>query len=342
MIARNVIKIGDCLESLRRMGDQSVHCVVTSPPYYGLRDYGHDGQIGLEQTPEAYIDRLCGVFDEVWRVLRDDGTLWLNIGDSYSSGQIGRNDSVQQQQINGRAVTSKITSSKSVNRAEGIGPKNLLMIPARVALEMQSRGWYLRSEIIWHKPNPMPESVTDRPTKSHEMVYLLSKQPRYWYDADAVREVSTNEARVITLGDKSFARGQQNGRGDAYYHGNAKNDAYVVPQYRNLRDVWTISTQPYSGAHFAVMPPELARKAIKAGCPAGGVVLDPFGGAGTTAVVAIEEGRDYVLCELNARYAGLALERIKDTRRIMQNADPFQTKVYADGTKQLSMFSEVI
>lgn len=326
---RNVIRIGDCLESLRRMESQSVHCVVTSPPYYGLRDYGHEGQIGLEETPDAYIERLCSVFDEVWRVLRDDGTCWLNIGDSYAN--VGVKDG-------GRGMPGRsgdyARSGAVLNPPKKIPvwakPKDLLMIPARVAIALQARGWYLRSEIIWHKPNPMPESVTDRPTKSHEMVYLLTKQARYWYDADAVKEPvqnDDNKIRPFRNGDRST---QRNDNGNLYYGAES----------RNLRDVWTISTQPYSGAHFAVMPPELARKAIKAGCPAGGVVLDPFGGAGTTAIVAIEEGRDYLLCELNAKYAGLALERIKETRIRLQNADPMKPTIYADGSKQLSMFSE--
>ena len=333
---RNVILLGDCLQSLQRMEAQSVHCVVTSPPYYGLRDYGVDGQIGLEETPDAYIERLCSVFDEVWRVLRDDGTLWLNIGDSYAGASSGDTKSGFNARYFGKEYASdkqSATFSAPIKRNDNLPSKNLLMIPARVALALQARGWYLRSEIIWHKPNPMPESVTDRPTKSHEMVYLLSKQARYWYDADAVRE-PVADSTVIRL---SQDIANQEGSYRAYGK-NINMKAVGNTEYRNLRDVWTISTQPYSGAHFAVMPPELARKAIKAGCPAGGVVLDPFGGAGTTAIVAIEEGRNYLLCELNTRYAGLALERIKETRRRLQNADPMQHTVYSDGTKQLSMF----
>jgi DNA modification methylase len=315
------------------MSSQSVHCVVTSPPYYGLRDYGVDGQIGLEQTPEAYIERLCSVFDEVYRVLRDDGTLWLNIGDSYAGASSGDTKSGFNARYFGKEYASdkqSATFSLPIKRNDSLPSKNLMMIPARVALALQARGWYLRSEIIWHKPNPMPESVADRPTKSHEMVYLLSKQPRYWYDADAVKEpANEDDKRVRTFrnGDRSTMR-------------NDNGAIYVGVDQRNLRDVWTISTQPYSGAHFAVMPPELARKAIKAGCPVGGVVLDPFEGAGTTAIVAIEEGRDYLLCELNPQYAGLALERIKSMRIEIQNRDPFQSRILSDGSKQLSMFAE--
>ena len=265
------VLVGDVSESLRDLPAQSVRCVVTSPPYFGLRDYGHEGQIGLEDTPEAFVERLVDVFREVRRVMTDDGTLWLNMGDSYGKG------------------------------------KNLVGIPWRLAFALQDDGWCLRQDIIWHKPNPMPESVKDRCTKAHEYVFLLSKSPRYYFDADAIKEPATGRAP----GNKSHK-----GR-DAYFGGGVESHRTKgglmnvgAVKTRNKRDVWTIATRPYKGAHFAVFPEALVEPCVLAGSAPGDVVLDPFAGSGTTGVVALRHGRAFVGCEINPDYAALARERI--------------------------------
>lgn len=260
-----MILIGDCVESMRGLPDQSVHTCVTSPPYFGLRDYGHDGQIGLEPTPDEFVAKLVGVFREVRRVLRDDGTLWVNLGDSYGS------------------------------------KKRLLGIPWRVAFALQADGWYLRQDIIWHKPNPMPESVTDRCTKAHEYIFLLSKSERYFFNSEAIKEAATAAGRIPRGNKKVDAK-----RNDA-----GRDMSVPVANTRNRRSVWTIATRPYSGAHFATFPPSLIEPCVKAGCPEGGTVLDPFGGSGTTGVVAQTWGRKFILCELNPEYAEMAKNRIQ-------------------------------
>ena len=262
-----MIHTGDSLAVLQTLPAASVQCCVTSPPYWGLRDYGHDGQIGLEETPEQYVARLVAVFAEVRRVLADDGVLWLNLGDSYGSG------------------------------------KQLVGIPWRVAFALQADGWYLRSDTIWHKPNPMPESVRDRPTKAHEYVFLLSKSARYFYDQDAVKERSSEGSHG---GGRSHPSRYQaaSGRND----GNSAMG--ILTETRNARSVWTIATQPYSGAHFAVMPPALADRCIKSGSRVGDTVLDPFSGAGTTGMVARRLRRQYVGIELNPEFADMARQRI--------------------------------
>ncbi len=285
---------------MRAMPSQSIHCCVTSPPYYGLRDYGVDGQIGLEETPEAYIARLVEVFREVRRVLKDDGTLWVNIGDSYAGNANSGGSNANE---GGPAV--RIAGLKP-KRGEGVKQKDLLGIPWMLAFALRADGWYLRSEIIWHKPNPMPESVKDRPTKAHEQIFLLSKSPKYFYDADAVREPAQNRPFDPTL--KAIKR-----------HGTAwLNNAYAPgasgfgnhPNGRNRRSVWTVAPKPYKEAHFATFPPDLIKPCILAGCPEGGTVLDPFGGSGTTAQVAIENRRNAVLIELNIDYVELAQKRL--------------------------------
>lgn len=281
------ILVGDCVASMRTLDAGSVHCAVTSPPYWGLRDYGHEGQIGLERTPDAYVARMVEVFREVRRVLRDDGTLWLNLGDT-------------------------------------IVAKQLQGIPWRVAFALQADGWYLRSEIIWHKPNPMPESVRDRPTKAHEQVFLLAKSERYYYDADAVREplgkVSLRRIEMASSGaPRAVGRCKRaptrrdaesgisaSGPGTAAAIGAALNASG-----RNRRSVWSIATRSYRGAHFAVFPPKLAEPCILAGCPVGGTVLDPFAGSGTTAEVSLRLGRKAVALELNPEYARLIEERTR-------------------------------
>ena len=287
---------GDCRETLRTLPDGSVHCCVTSPPYFGLRDYGHAGQIGLEPTPAEYVAQMVEVFREVRRVLRDDGTLWLNLGDSYNAhpGQRKTTDSVGDKQASNAG--SNTAPSRHV---DGLKPKDLIGIPWRVAFALQADGWYLRQDIIWAKPNPMPESVRDRCTKAHEYVFLMSKSERYFYDIEAMQETAAGPAKVC--GKKNDAS-----RKDSDTTGTVRGDG----ESRNRRSVWTIATQPFSEAHFATMAPELAETCIKAGCPVGGTVLDPFGGAGTTGLVADRMQRDAVLCELNPEYIEIASRRI--------------------------------
>lgn len=321
----------DALSFLSQMETGSVNCIVTSPPYFGLRQYLPDGhpdmqvQIGLEDTPQAFVDRLVDVFREAKRVLRDDGTLWLNLGDSYNSGA---------QFNNGRSSTVLATQGKIYRESvddrkwpghrsliPGLKSKDLIGIPWRVAFALQADGWYLRSDCIWHKPNPMPESVTDRPTKAHEYLFLLAKSERYFYDADAIKEQAVNEGEIVVLGEKSFSKGQARGAG-VEPTGNGKADVYIVPPGRNRRTVWTVTTQPYSEAHFATFPPALIEPCILAGCPKGGLVLDPFMGAGTTALVAKQRGRHYIGCDLNPAYVEMATLRVEGSGIDRLNAKP--------------------
>ena len=292
---------------LCQMPPSCIHTCVTSPPYFGLRDYGVDGQIGLEETPDAYVNKLVGVFREVRRVLRDDGTLWLNLGDSYSGSGKGVWDAPEE-----RKIAVKETYRPSVNPVKvqtGLKPKDLIGIPWRVAFALQADGWYLRQDIIWHKPNPMPESVRDRCTKAHEYIFLLSKGPRYYFDAEAIKEPAINAGSRVSLGEKSFSKRQANGAG-VKPSGNGNAAHYDVPEFKNKRSVWTVTTKPYKGAHFATFPPDLIEPCVLAGCPVGGVVLDPFGGAGTTGLVAVKHGRKAILLELNPEYVKMASDRI--------------------------------
>jgi site-specific DNA-methyltransferase (adenine-specific) len=301
------VMVGDCLAALSSMPDRSVNCCVTSPPYYGLRDYGVDGQIGLEDSPDAYVSRLVEVFREVRRVLTDDGTLWLNIGDSYNAhpGQRKTTDKAGKKQQSLRG--SQSAPSRSV---DGLKPKDLIGIPWLLAFALRADGWYLRQDIIWNKPNPMPESVTDRCTKAHEYIFLLSKSERYFFDNEAIKELATQAGKRISLGRKSFSKRQSAGAA-VMPSGNALSAYYDVPETRNRRSVWTVTPKPYKGAHFAVYPPELIEPCVIAGCPEGGTILDPFGGSGTTGGVALKHGRNAVLCELNGDYAALMPARIE-------------------------------
>jgi DNA modification methylase len=258
---------GDCIEGMRTLPDASVHCCVTSPPYWGLRDYGHDGQIGLESTPEAYVARMVEVFREVRRVLRDDGTCWVNLGDSYAHNtekHPPQNGKDPKMATCNRARASESTGIRKAD-ATGLPAKNLVGIPWRVAFALQADGWWLRQDIIWHKPNPMPESVTDRCTKAHEYVFLMAKSERYFYDAEAVKEaaktkwLSRGGSLLNETGWHESARGHDTTR--------RVDRSSCDESGRNRRSVWTISTKPYSGAHFAVMPPDLVEPCIKAGCP---------------------------------------------------------------------------
>lgn len=288
---------GDCRDILRKMPDSSVHCCVTSPPYWCLRDYGFDGQIGLEETPEQYVAEMVGVFREVRRVLRDDGTLWLNLGDSYATtGGAGTQGSTGQRAD--RRYTAETGRWKQT--PAGLKPKDLIGIPWRVALALQADGWYLRSDIIWSKPNPMPESVRDRPTRAHEYVFLMSKSERYFYDHEVIREASTSDHNS----GNGYARPGRISRGG---RGQAKE--WNRTPYRNARTVWKIAPQPFPEAHFATFPEELVRKCVLAGCPQGGVVLDPFGGSGTTGLVATRMQRRAILVEMSQEYCKLAQDR---------------------------------
>jgi DNA modification methylase len=307
---------GDCIEGLRTLPDASVHCCVTSPPYWGLRDYGHDGQIGLESTPDAYVARMVEVFREVRRVLREDGTAWVNLGDSYATGAGSyRNPGSDVSPIahGGKQAYTKDYARSQPNRMPipGLKPKDLVGIPWRVAFALQADGWWLRQDIIWAKPNPMPESVRDRCTKAHEYVFLLTKSERYYYDAEAVSEAAATAGQA-GLGFYPM-RAAAMGRKPSGNEAKDPSDG-IRPSTRNRRSVWTVTTKPYSGAHFAVMPPDLVEPCIKAGCPEGGTVLDPFAGSGTTLAVAAELGRSGIGCELNPEYIRLAERRIKDAR----------------------------
>lgn len=312
---------GDCLASLCTLPDQSVHTCVTSPPYFGLRDYGVAGQIGLEDTPDAFVSRLVEVFREVRRVLRDDGTLWLNLGDSYAgagpSGASYQSKSTiarQVKQTEGNFRISKTLAQRGLTYAEkkpvpppGLKSKDLIGIPWRVAFALQADGWYLRQDIIWHKPNPMPESVRDRCTKAHEYVFLLSKGPRYYFDAEAIKEPAVTfgrQAPAVSSGPKHAAI-------DRSLIGAPRNGYSYDRETRNRRSVWTVATKPFKGAHFATFPPDLIEPCVLAGCPVGGTVLDPFGGSGTTAGVAIKHGRKAILCELNPEYAAMIPARVR-------------------------------
>ena len=291
----NEIIQGDALTVLATLPDASVQCVVTSPPYYGLRDYGVEGQIGLEETPGAYVQKLVQVFREVRRVLREDGLLWLNLGDSYANDAKwgGSTGGKHAQGLHGNSETRD-------RRTTGLAPKNLMMIPARVAIALQDNGWILRSDIIWSKNNAMPESVKNRPTKSHEHMFMLAKSEKYYYDAEAIAEPTEYGAR-----GRSFMRGKTAERNSRQ----GKSD-YTFNPTRNRRDVWSIATQPLKESHFACMPPRLAELCILAGSRPGDVVLDPFSGAGTTALVANNLGRKYIGIELNPEYVEMSQRRL--------------------------------
>lgn len=332
------IRIGDCLQLLRELPDQSVHCCVTSPPYFGLRDYGVEGQIGLEETPAEFINKLVEVFREVRRVMRDDGTCWVNMGDSYASGGRGGGGSYMEERGDaawkGRGAATGWRSAPV-----GYKHKDLMGIPWRLAFALQEDGWYLRQDIIWRKPNPMPESVTDRCTKAHEYLFLLSKSRKYYFDQESIAEPlaptsierlaqenwekqqgsdrvpgKTNGAMKAVGGSRrnSFARETKYSAGDHGQKGQHRPDRPDVDysDKRNKRSVWDVPTGGFKGAHFATFPPDLVRPCILAGSPRGGLVLDPFGGAATTAMVAMQEGRRAILTELNPEYAALGHQRL--------------------------------
>lgn len=352
---------GDCLASLRVLPPACINTCVTSPPYFGLRDYGVDGQIGLEETPDAYVSKLVNVFREVRRVLRDDGTLWLNLGDSYAAGRGGTSmpaetlaggkggkgdDTAHRGRLaqvpNGKNPNAPIATYQPHRNAGAIGlkHKDLIGIPWRVAFALQQDGWYLRQDIIWHKPNPMPESVRDRCTKAHEYIFLLSKSPKYYFDSEAIKVPASSsfakDKRHLTGSNENNDKMgyedamAQNPKGPHRLFGKSGNkdrkqrpssdtlqkgaQAGSVPWEgvtANKRSVWTVTTKPYKGAHFATFPPDLIEPCVLAGCPAGGVVLDPFAGSGTTLQVAVKHGRYGLGLELNPEYIKLIHERME-------------------------------
>jgi DNA modification methylase len=363
------VREGDCLDLLAAMPDESVQTCVTSPPYWGLRDYGTarwkggnaecdhleqvggtssstlgaasggndmsdearrrsttrsfvpykdkckkcgatrtDEQLGLEPTPEQYVENMVTVFREVRRVLRDDGTLWLNLGDSYMGGGGGNYGSGLSTASNHGQHLTNVRNRQSFIEATGLKPKDLVGVPWRVAFALQADGWYLRADIIWHKPNPMPESVTDRPTKAHEYIFLLTKSPRYYYDADAIKE----QAGTDVSGQTIRFGGSKYGDSDDPHHATKSGNAYEFTGYRNKRSVWTVTTKPFRGAHFAVFPPDLIEPCVLAGAAPGDTVLDPFSGSGTTGMVALRHDRSYIGLELNPEYAEMSRARIRD------------------------------
>jgi DNA modification methylase len=298
---------GDAIEQLHKLKDNSVNTCVTSPPYYGLRDYGIDGQLGLEETPEEYINRLVEVFREVKRVLRDDGILWINIGDSYAGGGKGRKANGEIASLDNSSITTYKAGGARGNLKKTIGakPKDLIGIPWMLAFALRADGWYLRQDIIWAKNNPMPESVKDRCTRSHEYIFMLTKNKKYWFDHEAMQEpaVCSNDRR--------------SGKGHIEYNGIRKdsgiqNSFVSISETRNKRDVWNVSVcSTVKEAHFAIFPKELIEPCILAGCPKDGWVLDPFSGSGTSGIVAVNNNRNYVGVELNPEYIEITKRRIE-------------------------------
>lgn len=317
----NTIHQGDVLDTLRLWPSAFVHCAVTSPPYWGLRDYGVAGQLGLEKTPEEFVAKMVDVFREVRRVLRDDGTLWLNIGDCYNSAASSKGTRPGSSRADGKVKTESPRNRNGVN-APGLKPKDLVGIPWMLAFALRADGWYLRQDIVWAKPNPMPESVSDRCTKAHEYVFLLSKSRDYYFDQDAIAEPATYQPDHATPAgwasgthphtavahNRKPRRAQPKGS----FKGKTGEKAFraIVPT-RNKRSVWTVSTQQFPDAHFATFPEKLIEPCILAGAPPQGVVLDPFMGAGTTALVAARLNRRFVGIELNPAYIEIARRRIE-------------------------------
>jgi len=295
---------GDCREALKQVADESIHTCVTSPPYFGLRSYnGGDGEIGTEDEVVEYVNALVDVFREVRRCLRPDGTLWLNLGDSYMSQ---KNVAPPPQTIGGqRDMPTTIPGNR--REQKGLKHKDLIGIPWRVALALQADGWWLRQDIIWHKPNPMPESVEDRCTKAHEYIFMFSKKSHYYYDHVAIKEDAVGVPH--SPGNKNVTQPKEKGARDPALD---PDRVWASDGKKNKRSVWTVNTKGYKGAHFATYPKKLIEPCILAGCPVGGIVLDPFTGSGTTAVVALENGRNYIGTELNPDYIKLAEARIKE------------------------------
>lgn len=336
------ILTGDCRDVLKTLPAASVHCIVTSPPYFGLRDYGVDGQMGLEPTPDEFVAALVGVLREARRVLRDDGTLWLNLGDSFAGSGKGAwnipDDEKKRRGVKeayrpnfrpGSGRADGVVDARGQRNRNGVGPiegckpKDLIGIPWRVAFALQADGWYLRQDIIWHKPNPMPESVRDRCTKAHEYIFMLSKSPRYYYDADAIKEPSVYAPGKTTeverpkgyyggkWSDKQAGHGRRHAGFNERWKAQRNDGSFkAIRETRNKRSVWTVAPKPFKEAHFATFPPDLIEPCVLAGCPVGGTVLDPFFGAGTTGLVAERTGRSAIGIEINPEYVEIARRRL--------------------------------
>lgn len=301
------IILGDCIKGMKTLPDCCINTCITSPPYFGLRDYGGgDDEIGQEDTVEGFVNKMVEVFREVRRILRDDGTLWLNLGDSYMSA---KNCAPPPQTVANGNIRGMPSDFVPANRKEqkGLKQKDLIGIPWRVAFALQADGWYLRQDIIWSKPNPMPESMEDRCTKSHEYIFLFSKKPHYYFDHEAIKENATTPPMKRNKAGEGYQADYPHG--DRFSQGER---VWGADGKRNKRSVWTVNTKPFKGAHFATFPKDLIEPCVLAGCPKGGMVFDPFTGSGTTAVVALTHGRNYTGTELNPKYVALAEQRIKD------------------------------
>ncbi|WP_426070196.1 DNA-methyltransferase [Janthinobacterium sp. DSP2-3-3] len=378
------IMIGDVREQLRALPAESVHCIVTSPPYWGLRDYGVDGQIGLEATPAEFIEVMVDVFSEARRVLRADGTCWINMGDSYASKPNGPAGAGGHKGNNPHVAVRTAHARRSNSIPLGFKHKDLCMMPHRLAIALQDAGWWVRQDIVWSKPNPMPESVRDRCTKSHEYIFLLSKSEKYFYDAEAIKEPAAGAAdhprnsfgtkdydvpgqkpqkrtaRGVGFGhgtdadvrqrgrvmacNKDGGRDEQGLRTAARMGGGAgfREDPAARPDMRNKRSVWTMATHSFAEAHFATFPPELPENCIRAGCPPGGTVLDPFFGAGTTGLVADRLQRDCIGIELNQAYAEIARKRIQGESSLLADVQVMVgTPAPRVGEARLSLIPEV-
>lgn len=366
---------GDSIVKLRKLKDESIDCCITSPPYWGLRDYGtakweggdenckhlphnkpgpnaavgntlalqgrrpysdicgkcgairKDNQLGLEKTPEEYTAKMVEVFSEVKRVLKNQGTLWLNLGDSYAGSCQGAGKNTKER-VEGKKIENlgssinylqkyghTLTSKPPTAKVEGLKPKDLVGIPWRIAFALQSTGWYLRQDIIWHKPNPMPESVTDRCTKAHEYIFLLTKSPKYYYDNEAIKEISKDVESHNGRRRRNEDEFTKTQNFNSYRKGFSKIKEGTKYETRNKRSVWTITTKPFKGAHFATFPEDLIRPCVLAGCPKGGTILDPFAGAGTVGVVAKRNNRNFIGIELNSKYLKMAENRINNTAK---------------------------
>ena len=298
---RDTILFGDCRETLPQFTEKARMC-VTSPPYYGLRNYGdEDNQIGQEQTPEEFVEQLVDVFRKVRDVLADDGTLWLNIGDSYYNYRPGKGQALNKQSVSNTKQDLPDECPRRGNKLEGLKEKDLIGIPWMLAFALRADGWYLRQDIIWHKPNPMPESVKDRCTKSHEYIFLMSKSKQYYYNNDAIKEPAKD------WGTRDRTKGKYHNKGTGLQPHSGLSKSYPK---KNKRSVWSVTNKPYKGAHFACYPPDLIEPCILAGSEEGDIILDPFMGSGTTAMVAKKNSRAYIGCELHEEYASLQTDRI--------------------------------
>jgi len=312
---------GNCINKLKTIADKTFHTCVTSPPYYGLRDYGgEENQIGQEKTPEEFIDQLVSVFKEVRNVLTDDGTLWVNLGDSYYNYRPGKGQSYPKQSVSKTNQDLPTQCNKRGNKLEGLKEKDLIGIPWMFAFAMRSDGWYLRQDIIWHKPNPMPESVKDRCTKSHEYIFLLSKNKKYYYDNEAIKEPVKQD-----WGTRDRTQGKYHNPGSGLVPHSGLSKSY---DRKNKRDVWSITNKPYKGSHFAVFPPDLITPCILAGSEKGDIILDPFMGSGTTAMVAKQLGRDYIGCELHEEYSNLIDQRVPVEEVAQVTTNPLADLLY--------------